>query len=313
MARLSEHILFWLAKRLYRREIAHSSGEKEAPSAPAKIASYRETQSSRVPAAARRYGVELADKVVLDLACNNRVLTVRYLKQGARRVLGVDIDKVQVARTTDAGPLAEFHISDVADLPLPDGSIDVVISTGFEYMIRPAETLAECNRVLRNGGQMLIGAWGWYHPFAPKLWATMPVPWAHVFFSEAAVLRTCRRVFHAPWYVPNMHDLDEQGQKKRDKYCDEAICEDYFNKFLIRDFERVFSESGLQWRVHLEPFGSRFARWTRVFLRVPYLREFFTAYLWAALQKVAERATAPDYRRGYRFARHEDAVGAPGR
>jgi len=297
MGWLSEHILYWLARGLYKTQLAHSREMKEALSSPEKNTSYRAAQISRVVAAARRYGVQFGDKVVLDLGCSNGALTVQYLSTGARRVIGVDVDAnaVAAARAQHAGPSVEFHVSEATRLPLPDESIDTIISYDvFEHISHPAEILAECKRVLRSGGKMLIGTWGWYHPFAPHLWATMPVPWAHVFFSEATVLRTCRRVFHARWYVPTMHDLDEHGRKKEDKYSEEAIPTNYLNKYLICDFERIFRGSGLQWRIHLEPFGSRYARWSRVFLRLPYLREFFHAYLWAVLQKQAEPLTGPD-------------------
>ena len=50
-------------------------------------------------------------------------------------------------------------------------------------------------------------------------------------------------------------------------------------------FERIFRESGLRWFMHLEPFGSRYARWTRPLLRVPYVREFLTSYFWAVIEK----------------------------
>jgi SAM-dependent methyltransferase len=295
MARLSEHILYWLAKRFYRTEYGQSNDMRVAFKTLDKNTSYREAQQSRVLAAALRYGVELADKVALDLGCNTGALTIQYLKAGARRVVGVDIDAAAVDAATAryGSSLVEFHVSGVTSLPLADQSIDLIICFDvFEHVSQPAAILAECKRVLRNGGQMLIGTWGWYHPFAPHLFATMPVPWAHVFFSESTVLRTCRRVFHSPWYVPNMYDLDVHG-KKKDKYRQESISTDYLNKYLIRDFERVFRQSGLDWRVHLAPFESRFARWTRVFFGVPYLREFVAAFLWAVLQKPADSPAKP--------------------
>jgi hypothetical protein len=120
----------------------------------------------------------------------------------------------------------------------------------------------------------------------------MPVPWAHLFFSERTLLRTCRRVYHSPWYEPTLYDLDEHGRKRSDAYSADAISTQYLNKYLIRDFERVFRESGLEWRVYLEPFGSKWARWTRLFLRVPYLRELFASYVWVVLRKAAASPNA---------------------
>src|SRR5206468_219311 len=149
-------------------------------------------------------------------------------------------------------------------------SIDVILCYDvFEHVSKPAAMLAECKRVLRSGGRMLIGTWGWYHPFAPHLWSTMPVPWAHLLVSERTLLRACRRVYHSPWYVPTFHDLDANGHRYQDRYVEEQISTDYLNKYLLRDFERTFEESGLRWRVQLQPFGSRWARWTKPFLTVP--------------------------------------------
>ena len=132
---------------------------------------------------------------------------------------------------------------------------------------------------------MLIGTWGWYHPFAPHLWAAMPVLWAHVFVSERTLLRACRRVYRSSWYVPIYHDFDSSDQRCADRYTNESISPEYLNKYLVCDFERVFRESGLESQVLLEPFSSSYAAWTKPFLRIPFLREFFHSYLWAVLQK----------------------------
>jgi hypothetical protein len=113
----------------------------------------------------------------------------------------------------------------------------------------------------------------------------MPVPWAHVVVSERTLLRACRRVYNSRWYVPTMYDFDENGERNTDKYAHESISGDYLNKLLIRDFEKVFSNAGFACATRLVPFGSKAARWTRVFLRVPWLREFFAGYVWFVLTK----------------------------
>jgi ubiquinone/menaquinone biosynthesis C-methylase UbiE len=296
--RLSEQLLFWLAKRLYRTEIAHSEEMKDALKDTAKHEAYRAAQIQRVIAAADQYGVGFRGKDVLDLGCGDGALSAQFLTHGAGKLIGVDIDAecVERAREINAGQPAEFCVCSSTTLPLPDECVDTVVSFDvFEHVARPRTVLAECLRVLRPSGKMLIGTWGWQHPFAPHLWATMPVPWAHVFFSERTILRTCRRVFQAPWYVPNQSDLDENGRKLQEKYDHVSISSDYLNKFLLSDFEQAFREAGFKIAIHLLPFSSRWARWTKPLLHVPFVREFVHAYFWAVLTKpaVATACTPP--------------------
>jgi SAM-dependent methyltransferase len=288
MSRLSEALLYRLAKRFYRTPVAHSNEMKEALKTKTGLDTYRASQVGKVIKAAERYGVPIAGRDVLDLGCNDGALSVQYPEYGARHVIGVDIDApaVEAAKKLHPHPAVEYRVASVNGLPVADESIDAILCYDvFEHVSRPGVVLAECRRVLQPGGKMLIGTWGWYHPFAPHLWSTLAVPWAHVFFSERTMLRTCRRVYHSPWYVPTLHDFDEAGRLKPDKYLEESISTDYLNKYLINDFEAVFAKSGLTWKVNLEPFGSKYARFTKAFLRVPYVREFIAGYLWAVLQK----------------------------
>ena len=285
---LSETILFSLAKRLYRSELGHSSEMKNALQSENAYADFRSQQSQVVLNAAAACGIRIKGKIVVDFGCFDGAITSRYGDTGATHVYGIDIDKgaIAKARQHHNRDHVTFLESDVKRMPLDDSSVDVILCYDvFEHVAHPADMLHECYRILRPGGQLLIGTWGWYHPFAPHLWSTMPVPWAHVFFSERTLLRTCRRVYTAPWYQPNMHDLDAEGNRKPEKFQEESISTDYLNKYLIQDFERVFRESEFDVTVRLQPFGSKYASWTKPLLRIPYIREFFTAYLWATLTR----------------------------
>jgi SAM-dependent methyltransferase len=74
-------------------------------------------------------------------------------------VTGVDISPDMVERATSLASRggvagrAEFRVGDVAALPFPDASFDVVVSTfSLHHWPNPAAGLAEIHRVLRPGG-----------------------------------------------------------------------------------------------------------------------------------------------------------------
>lgn len=285
---LSEKLLFAVTKKMFGSRLGQSEEMSEALSNDEHYADYRRQCLDKVLAAAQANGVSCVGKDVLDLGCYDGAISYGYLEAGARHVTGVDIDEaaVRAAQQKRSDDRIDFRHSQTSTLPLSDSSVDCIFCYDvFEHVEKPAAVLRECRRVLRPGGKMLIGTWGWYHPFAPHLWSTMPVPWAHVLFSERTMLRTCRRVYQSDWYVPNMHDFDEDGQRKPDKYTHESIPTDYLNKYLIRDFERVFRRSGLTYRIVPERFSSRWAAWTTPLLNVPFLKEFFTAYIWVVLER----------------------------
>lgn len=286
---VSEQILFILAKMLYRTEIAHSTEMKNSLKCIDAYDTYRsKNEFNRIVKAAKSYGVEICGKSLIDLGCNDGAISVGYLDEGVSNVTGVDIDgsAIKRAQKLHTKPGLTFVISTLKKIPLEDECADVIISSDvFEHISHPVTILKELYRILKPGGQILIGTWGWYHPFAPHLWSTMPVPWAHVLFSEKTILHVCRRVYHSNWYVPNMHDFDSSGNRLPDKYTHEKISTDYLNKFLIRDFEKAFEESGFTYNTNLIPFGSRYARFTHFFLSNSWLREFFTSFVWFVLTK----------------------------
>jgi 2-polyprenyl-3-methyl-5-hydroxy-6-metoxy-1,4-benzoquinol methylase len=280
--------LYGMARLVYRTELAHSREMKAALAEREASSAYRSAEFTKITAAAAKYGIALAGKRVLDLGCNDGSISPQYVQAGAASVVGVDIDEGAIARAQQrlASDRVSFALSTVEGIPLPDASIDTICCYDvMEHVAKPAELLKECFRVMAPGGQMLVGTWGWWHPFAPHLWAVMPVPWAHVLVSERSLLQASRLVYHSPWYVPNMHDFDASGSRLADKYNQSEISRDYLNKYFIRDFRRVLRESPFEHQMHLVPFGSKWAFWTRPLVHVPVLQELFTGYLWMVLTK----------------------------
>jgi 2-polyprenyl-3-methyl-5-hydroxy-6-metoxy-1,4-benzoquinol methylase len=289
---VAEEILFQLARALYRTEIAHSSEMKNAQQNIDASNAYRAGEVNRILKTVERYRIPILGQTIVDFGCNDGAISAEYLARGAAKVIGLDIDEcaIQRAQALHHDERLLFIQNRADSIPLDSQSVDVLISFDvFEHVSQPTMILKEIHRVLTPRGKALIGTWSWYHPFAPHLWAVMPVPWAQVFFSEQTILRVCRRVYHSSWYVPNMHDYDKDGQRRPDKYNHQTISTDYLNKFLIKDFEQAFLTSGFIYETSPAPFGSRYARWTRVFMHVPWFREFIAGYVWFILTKSTDQ------------------------
>lgn len=75
----------------------------------------------------------------------------------ARRVIGVDYDESAVAHVRARYPKVEAHHGNLAELPLADSSVDVVVNFQvIEHLWDQSQFVAECLRVLRPGGTLLM-------------------------------------------------------------------------------------------------------------------------------------------------------------
>jgi SAM-dependent methyltransferase len=104
-----------------------------------------------------------ADEQVLDVAAGNGNATLAAARRFAQ-VTSTDyvpalLDKGR-ARAQAEGLAVRFQEADVEELPFPDGSFDVVLST-FGAMFAPdhARTAHEMMRVLRPGGRLGMANW----------------------------------------------------------------------------------------------------------------------------------------------------------
>jgi len=100
-------------------------------------------------------------KIVLDIACGEGYGSA-MLARTARNVTGMDIsdEAIQHAKAKYRDiPGLEFRCGDAAQIPLPDGSVDVVISfETIEHHNRHSEMIAEIRRVLSPHGFLVISS-----------------------------------------------------------------------------------------------------------------------------------------------------------
>jgi SAM-dependent methyltransferase len=79
------------------------------------------------------------------------------IARAARRVIGLDYDDAAVAHVRARYPRVEAIQGNLAALPLPDVAVDVVVNFQvIEHLWDQAQFIAECARVLRPGGLLMI-------------------------------------------------------------------------------------------------------------------------------------------------------------
>ncbi len=116
-------------------------------------------------------------------------------------VIGIDflsemIDRATEAATTVGAANVRFIQGEIEALPLPDGSVDVVVSNGVPNLSpRKVRVFAEAFRVLRPGGRLAIVDLVLEHDLPPEV-ATHPAAWAGCLsgaLSEVALYKGLRR------------------------------------------------------------------------------------------------------------------------
>ena len=152
---------------------------------------------------------------VLEVGCGPGHLSIRLARQPGLDVTGLDLDPAMIERARANADRAgvgderrpSFLVGDVASLPFPDGSFDLVVSTlSMHHWADPTAGLAEIGRVLRSGGQALI--WD----FRPGVWSFHAHPPDPVEHTHGSPLRV---VSATPWRWPWRFNLTQRTELVR--------------------------------------------------------------------------------------------------
>ena len=134
---------------------------------------YSEEELAELPAGARswalgvgnpvRYAFLQPGEVVLDIGSGGGIDTILAARRvgPSGRAIGLDVVDAMIdrarANAAEAGVdgWTEFVHGEMEQIPIPDGTVDVVISNGvLNLSARKSRALAEIFRVLRPGGRL---------------------------------------------------------------------------------------------------------------------------------------------------------------
>lgn len=95
-------------------------------------------------------------KRVLDVACGEGYGSAALMKAGAASVIGVDVSPETCEHARQKYGV-DARVGDARNLPLPDDSVDLIVSfETIEHIPEPERFLDECARVLAPGGILVI-------------------------------------------------------------------------------------------------------------------------------------------------------------
>jgi arsenite methyltransferase len=156
--------------------------------------------------------------VVLDIGCGagiDAILAAREVGPTGR-VTGLDLLPEMCRRARDHARdcgvgNVEFVVAEMEAMPLPDASVDLVISNGVVNLsARKMRVLFECARVLRPGGGICLTDVTIDEARLPPQVLTHPAAWsgcAAGAMAEQALIRSLRRVGFSGIQVRERHPL----------------------------------------------------------------------------------------------------------
>jgi ubiquinone/menaquinone biosynthesis C-methylase UbiE len=124
---------------------------------------------------------------VLDAGCGTGEFLIRLIEATGAQGLGIDIDPAAIATARDraasriADTSHEFRSSGVDDASLAAGSFDLALCIGSTHAFGTGDAaypnaLEELARLVRPGGQLLIGEGYWKQPPAAEYLALLGEP-----------------------------------------------------------------------------------------------------------------------------------------
>ncbi len=142
---------------------------------------------------------EVQGKILLDVGAGGGGKSTFYALNGARKVIGIDIEQGFIKQAKEFATLkdaenVEFFVVNAERMPFPDNSIDVcVMNDVFEHLAYPEVTLKEVARVLKPKGKLFVNSPPYFHPYGAHLSDLIGIPYVHILFPEPVLISAYKK------------------------------------------------------------------------------------------------------------------------
>jgi len=211
---------------------------------------------------------------VLEVGCGHGQLCVEIALSGARKVVGLDLNRELIDFAnhhlqTDHPQLrdvVEFLAVELKDYD-PEKRFDAIVSySTFEHVIDLDGLMVEIKRRLVPGGRVYFGFGPLYDsPFGDHGLTMAVVPWGHLIFPERILLAKVNNN-----RIAKVSSIKELG----------------LNRWSLRQYEHLFRNSGLTVSLLKTNVCERILpRIVSSFSRIPRFGELFTFNMYGILEK----------------------------
>ena len=103
----------------------------------------------------------IKDAVALDYCCGNGEVAIEMAKQGASKVVGIDISSVAIenaralAKVAGVDAVCEFSVMDAEHTEFADGTFDIIHEYGALHHLDLPAAYAELSRILKSDGKLV--------------------------------------------------------------------------------------------------------------------------------------------------------------
>lgn len=212
-------------------------------------------------------------KTVLDMGCGAAGKSLYYVSLGAKRVVGVDHvpyyerEAMNLAAKLGYSSRFNFICASADDLPFPNNSFDTIIMNDFmEHISEPESALLEALRLLTPDGSLYINFPPYYHPSGAHMSDVINLPWAHMFFSEKALVAAYKDL------VKDLPDAKERINLRIQTDINGNDYIGYINKMTLKRFNKILKQYDIKptyyKEIPLRPYFTPLAK-------IPAVKEMF--------------------------------------
>jgi len=222
----------------------------------------------------RHGGRPKLDATYLDVGCGHGALCLDLAKHGAKKVIGVDIDKTRIdfaqnnlkINYPELVGIVEFYEIDLKDFDDLEQFDYIISKDSFEHIIDLGLMLDEMKKRLKSGGLIYSGFGPLYRDFYGDHKRTESIiPWGHMMRSDESIIKSLNKKREEP--ISSIYDLG-------------------LNKLSVAEYKDLFNKSGLKTiAFKLNCSNHPILRLFNLFAKVPFLTEYFAHNIYCTLQK----------------------------